>query len=370
MVVVGGGVVGASVAFHLARSGAATVLADNASRGQATGAAAGILSSGDRFAARDAMLQLVGRGNAYYPELIGALDPGGDGAALGYARCGAIELADSAQDLREVAAEAERRHEAGLGHIGEAVLLSPAEVASECPIAGGRRPGLLLRGAGRVDGGALRDALLAGAASHGATRVSGRAVLEPSGSGWRLSVGSQTFTSPVAVIAAGAWSARIAAGVGAELRVSPQRGQALELVSDDTAAVPSLLDDTGYVAALQKGTFVAGATHEDGVGFARSATLAGLAEIASQALGLAPGLAGARPRRVRVGFRPVTPDGVPILGEVEGRRGLFAATGTGSYGLQAGPYMGRLMAQLIAGQEPEIDLRPFSAQRFGSPATS
>jgi D-amino-acid dehydrogenase len=120
-----------------------------------------------------------------------------------------------------------------------------------------------------------------------------------------------------------------------------------------------------YLLTFPERRVVVGATREDGSGFDHRATAGGVREVLGEALRVAPGLAGATLTEVRVGFRPVTPDGLPILGPIDGVAGAYVATGMGPTGLTVGPYGGALVADLAMGIEPRLDLAPFLASRFG-----
>jgi D-amino-acid dehydrogenase len=76
-----------------------------------------------------------------------------------------------------------------------------------------------------------------------------------------------------------------------------------------------------------------------------------------------PGLSGAKVR-YWMGFRPSTPDSLPILGAAPGRPGLHFAFGHGHFGMTGGPPSGRLVARMIAGERTGLDAAPYSAQRF------
>jgi D-amino-acid dehydrogenase len=109
----------------------------------------------------------------------------------------------------------------------------------------------------------------------------------------------------------------------------------------------------------------AGATRENGSGFDVTTTAAGIREVLDEALRVAPGLAKAKLLEMRVGMRPYTKDRMPVLGEVPGMEGVLLATGHGSTGLQLGPLSGKLVAEMAMGQQPQVDLSPFSVARFG-----
>jgi D-amino-acid dehydrogenase len=108
---------------------------------------------------------------------------------------------------------------------------------------------------------------------------------------------------------------------------------------------------------------VVGATREAGAGFDHRVTVAGQRQVLDAALTLAPGLADATVLETRVGFRPVTPDGFPLLGAVPGLDGLVVATGLGANGLTYGPLTGVLAADLALGEQPPVDLTPFRPDR-------
>jgi D-amino-acid dehydrogenase len=70
----------------------------------------------------------------------------------------------------------------------------------------------------------------------------------------------------------------------------------------------------------------------------------------------------------RVGLRPATTDGEPVLGPIPGWNGLWAATGMGPQGLTLGPYSAKLVADALLGCAPVLDLAPFAPLRATTPA--
>ena len=119
---------------------------------------------------------------------------------------------------------------------------------------------------------------------------------------------------------------------------------------------------------------VAGATRESDSGFDPRMTAGGVREALDEALRVAPGLADATLQEVRVGLRPASPDGLPLLGRFPGCERLYVATGHGASGLQLGPYSGALVADLALGQSstPDmgvgLDMEPFAPARFAPQA--
>jgi D-amino-acid dehydrogenase len=224
------------------------------------------------------------------------------------------------------------------------------------------------RGA-RVDGRLLAAALLRAAGKRG-LEVRHAAVddlVVEHGAVTGVRSGGERIACGHVVLAAGAWSTELGARLGIEIPVAPQRGQIIHLglPGVDTGAWPIVLAFRGhYMVPWADGRLAAGATRETGSGFAPHTTAAGVIEVLTEALRVAPGLAQAEIREIRVGLRPATPDGLPILGPVPGSPNLLLATGHGSVGLQLGPYSGRVVAGMIAGGEAETEIGPFSLARF------
>jgi D-amino-acid dehydrogenase len=86
--------------------------------------------------------------------------------------------------------------------------------------------------------------------------------------------------------------------------------------------------------------------------------------VLSQGLSLAPALATATIAEIRIGLRPMSPDGLPIIGRAPGLSNVYLCTGHGPSGLQLGPISGAAVASMVRGITPEIDLSPFSPDRF------
>ena len=93
-------------------------------------------------------------------------------------------------------------------------------------------------------------------------------------------------------------------------------------------------------------------------------------KVLTDALSIAPGLAAGTVAEVRVGFRPLSPDGMPSLGGIDGIDGLIMATGLGPIGLTFGPYLGAAAADVARGQGAGIDIAAFRPDRPLVGATS
>lgn len=340
VVVVGSGVAGASVAFALAYRGADVVVVDRVRDGQATAAGAGIVqpwSSGAEGAAYD----LYAAGAAFYPTLVERLD----GTDIGYRATGSLVVNADAAVLDEVE-ERLRRRTAGVAVAGRVDRLDPEDARELFPPLALDLAAVHVEGGARVDGRLLRAGLLAAARDRGASSVDSRA-LSIRDRTVRTEDGT-TVTADAVVVAAGAWTGDLLEPLGHRLDVEPQRGQIAHLHIDaDTAAWPSILPLTShYLLAFDGGRVVAGATRETGSGFDPRLTAAGVHEVLTNALAVAPGLADAELIETRVGLRPKAPS--PYVGRIG--PGLFVSTGFGSAGLTMAPAAGDTLAELILGE--------------------
>src|SRR5215472_6051129 len=360
-IVVGGGVVAASVAYHLARRDASVIIVEGRQRGTATSAGAGIICPWTA-PLDDACYRLCAEGAAYYPELLAMLAEDGE-ADSGYARVGTLCVAGQAQTLSPLAALLASRRASAPG-IGEVTALAPGEPARMFPPLAPDLAGLWIGGGARVDGRTIRDSLLRAAVARGARRVPGTATLDHDGGRVNgVRVGADRIGADAVVVAAGAWTAGVCAGLGVRLPVGPQRGQIVHarLPGTDTAAWPVVLPGQDpYLVAFPAGRIVLGATREQ-AGFAYHTTVGGVGGLLAGAVELAPGLRDAELLETRIGFRPVTSDGRPLLGLLA--NGLIVATGHGPEGLTAGPWSGLAVALLALGQPPVTDLVPFDPCR-------
>ncbi|HLI70670.1 MAG TPA: FAD-binding oxidoreductase [Ktedonobacteraceae bacterium] len=370
-IVIGGGIVGASAAYHLARGGAHVTLIDQAQPGQATVAGAGIIAPGTTFHAPTAFFSLALRATAYYEELLARLAEDGE-SKTGYETVGLLHIATSEEEnarLPILARLFAERQAAGFKNLGEICLLNSLEARALFPALGIVHGAVYVPDAARLDGRLMRDALRGAAQFRGARIVvtEREATLVREGNRIpQVYADGQTFTTDSVIIAAGAWSGQFAETLGLALPVYPQRGQILHLQGpEETSAWPIVVGfHSHYLLTFPGGRIVAGATREDHAGFDVRETTGGVHEALHEALRIAPGLADTTLHEVRIGLRPATPDRLPILGRIPNIENAFIVTGHGANGLQLGPYSGLLVASMAMGQEPELDIAPFSAERF------
>lgn len=368
-VVIGGGVVGASAAFYLAKAGVETILVDRKDNGHATAAGAGIISPGTSTRPLPAFFPFARMAVSHYPALIADLAEAGQTGAC-YEVAGELILAMNDEEyanlpaLKTLYAE---RAAGGMPNLGPVSEVDNATAKQMFPALAKIHGALYVPEAARVDGDCLRNALVAGARSHGADVRYGAASLRIERDRIAgVELDREFIEADGIVIAAGAWTNTLLAPLSFAVAVEPQRGQILHIEMDnvDTSNWP-ILGGTGdqYMLTFGPNRVVSGATRETGSGFDVRMTVGGLQSVFNHAMRVAPGVASGTVREIRIGLRPLSTDGLPYLGRVPGHDPLVLATGHGPSGLQLGPYSGLVAAQLLTGVDVQADLAPFAVDR-------
>ncbi|MEY9963916.1 glycine/D-amino acid oxidase-like deaminating enzyme [Streptacidiphilus sp. MAP12-16] len=187
-----------------------------------------------------------------------------------------------------------------------------------------------------------------------------------------------TLACGAVVNAAGTWGGHIAELAGSSLPVLPRRGFVLvteplpRLVRHkvyaadyvaDVASGSAELQSSAVVEGTAAGPVLIGASRER-VGFDRTLAVPVLRRLAAQAVALFPVLAGVRTLRAYRGFRPYLPDRLPAIGRDPRVPGLYHACGHEGAGIGLAPATGLILAQLLCGERPELDITAFDPGRF------
>lgn len=350
VVVIGGGIAGASVAFGLARRGAHVTLIDDGRAGRATAAGAGIVApwgsslDGDLYA-------LYAAGAEAYPATLAALGEAGV-AEPAYAQTGALFIADTDEGVAELASRL-RPRVAGSAVAGELRQVDSDECRALFPVLASGWRGWFVPGGARVGGRRLVNELIAGVATYGGSVITGRAAFD----GATVSVGGSPIHADAVVIASGAWAATAELTIATPVPVAPQRGQIchFELDGVDTSTWPCVAPvGDHYFCPFEDGRVIAGATREPDAGFDPRLTAGGIAEVVENALRVAPGLASATLFETRVGLRPYpTHEHRPCIGRVSANTWLV--TGFGAIGLTVGHMVGDRVAAAVLNRDAPID---------------
>jgi D-amino-acid dehydrogenase len=356
-IVVGAGILGASTAYHLAKSGVDVTLVDRKDPGQATEAAAGIVCPWLSQRRNKVWYQLAKGGAKYYPTLVKELEADEE-TKTGYEQVGAICLHTDEKKLDKMVERALKRRE-DAPEIGEITRLSAEKTKLLFPPLSAEYSSVYVSGAARVNGSALRQSLVHAAKKNGTVFHQGDAKLLSEGNQLNgIKIGEEELLADGVIVTAGVWSKELLKPLGIDFLVSSQKAQIvhLEIPDTDTSKWPVVMPPNDqYLLAFEGGRIVVGATHENDVGLDNRVTAGGLHEIFSKALTVAPGLVNSTVLETRVGFRPFTPGFLPVFGKVPNVEGLFVANGLGASGLTVGPYLGSELAKLVLGRPTEID---------------
>ncbi|EDY55401.1 MULTISPECIES: FAD-binding oxidoreductase [Streptomyces] len=370
VVVVGAGMVGAACALYAARAGLDVIVVDRgAVAGGTTGAGEGNLLVSDKEPGPELDLALLsGRLWAGLAQEVGD--------AIEYELKGGVVVAATPDALEALEKFATGQRAAGV----EAVRVDADRLRElEPQVAPGLAGGVLYPQDAQVMP-TLAAARLVRAS--GARLVTGAAVTEvlrgAGGAVRGVRTGRGEIHAPHVVNAAGTWGGELAALAGVHLPVLPRRGFVLvteplpRLVRHKVYAADYVADVASDSAALQTspvvegtaaGPVLIGATRER-VGFDRSLSLPALRALAAGATRLFPFLERVRAMRTYLGFRPYLPDHLPAIGPDPRVPGLFHACGHEGAGIGLSTGTGQLIAQVLAGEAPALDLGPFRPDRF------
>jgi len=363
IVVVGGGIIGISVAWHLAREGASVkVIERGLVGGGASGAAAGMLAPLAEAPRPGPFVELGLASLKKYPEFIdrlkeeAGLDPSCGGSGL-------LRVALDEEGAAAICTASEWQEAAGFRverlTSSEARTVEPE--LTETVVAA-----VLSQDEQQFDPRVLTKALAVACERRGVEIVEDTPVIgfEREDDHVRAVVTSeQSILCGNVVIAGGAWSEEIGRQLGAALPVFPVRGQIMALRADPPPIRHTIYAHHGYLVPRGDGRIIVGATAEN-AGFDSRATAFGLSWLLETAQRLVPRLSGATFDSVWAGLRPATSDGLPILGRLPGLENGYAATGHFRNGILLAPITGELIANLILQNEHPDLLRHFKAERF------
>jgi glycine/D-amino acid oxidase-like deaminating enzyme len=375
--VVGAGIVGAATASELARRGVKVALLD---RGEVssgtTGLGEGNVLASDKDAGPELDLTLLGL--AMYDELEDRF-----GALARIRRKGALIVHPSAGTWEEEPARVERLRACGV----EATLLTEAEARDREPALTGD-----LHGASFFGGDlqcAPREIARALAAEPGVTVYTGREVSRvrvERGKVTEVETPDGALACGAVVLAAGVWTAPLAAGAGLTLPLEPRKGQLVLLrapagASDrfirhkvvdgsylrSVASASPGLQVTTVLETTWGGDVLVGSSRERR-GFDISVDEAVSESMVDRGARLMPALGGLERVGAWAGLRPWLPDGLPAIGRSAAADGLWVATGHEGAGVALGPITGRVIAAAVCGEALPMSLRAFDPDRFADGA--
>lgn len=361
VIVIGAGVIGCAVAHALAREDASVLVLDASTPGAgASQASAGVLSPHIE-AEPDTPLQQLGVESLDLFDAFVHAVRGDAGFDIPYAREGTFEVAGSEAGAAHLADVAARLATQGV----PCEFVEGPRVREIEPLAADSQlAGLLVPVHGTVRVRDLVDALRLAAVHRGARFAQPERVAQVriDGSGFRVDTHSGSHATQWVVVTSGAWSMTLPVGGRAAAPTRPVRGQLLRLLAQGASLRRVLWGDSCYLVPWGDEILV-GATVED-VGFDQRATLQGVTTLALAAQALVPSLAQATFADVRVGLRPGSPDGLPLIGPSSTSPSLVYATGHYRNGILLAPLTARMVSQVVLGRPVSIP-EAVSPARFG-----
>lgn len=352
---------GAACARELALDGRRVVIVEQGGdRGQAWKAAAGMLAPQIEASPDDPAMELGLAGRELYTPLAESLRET-TGLDIGLWRDGIAWVAADEREAGELRSRvAWQRQKSQVSD-----WLDAEEVQSRWPWLGLTAGALWAPHEGAVDPAMLVRALLADAVRAGAVLVDDTVTsVDQRGDRVVGVVGrKERYAAGDVVLAAGAWSGAVE-GVPRPIAVAPVRGQMAAFPWPEGVRPAIVYGHECYILARGNEAIV-GSTMEY-VGFHPEVSLAGLAKVFTGASLLCPALDRATVRRTWAGLRPVTPDGLPIIGAEPRLQGLWYATGHGRNGILLAGITGVIIRRLLSGEQSEEDLHAFRPGRFWS----
>lgn len=362
VVIVGGGVIGLSVAYVLAQEGVGVAVLDRGALGrEASWAGAGLIAPASERPPRHPLEALRSWSSRLYPEWSAALSDE-TGIDNGYRRTGGVDVAWTLDEDHALKALAGRWRNDGIVY----ERLEPGDFYRVEPaLSRALRVAYFLPDRAQIRNPRHLRALAAAAEARGVCLRPGLAARGFQRHGPRIAA-VETDHGPIAcgtvVIAAGAWSSGLLEPLGVHAPTPPVKGQIVLLRGAEGLLGRVVEHGKNYLVPRGDGRVLVGATEED-AGFDTRTTSAGVRDLLDEAIRLCPGLAAAEVERAWAGLRPGSVDNRPYLGGAPGFENVVVAAGHKRAGLQLSPATAEVVADLVLGRPPRVDLGPFRIGR-------
>lgn len=361
-IVIGGGVIGCSIALRLAAEGLSVAVIERNRLGcEASRAAAGMLSPQMEAPAPGAFFDLCLQSRRLYPGFVARLQEL-SGIDIEYNDSGTLRIIGGESDRAEVRGWLDWQAAAGLRFES----LSGGELASIEPMVTGLATGaVFIPDDHQVENRRLMDALEMALKNSGVDVIQECEALEimtTNGKATGVLTPLGRFDAGGVVVAAGSWSSSLLEPVGLGLKLIPARGQMLALRGDVDAIRRVIHTSKCYLVPRRDGRVLVGATIEY-VGYNKAVTAAGMGSLLRAAVEAVEGLEKFEVVESWSGLRPDTPDHLPVLGATRVDN-LWLATGHFRNGILLAPVTADLIAEtIINGVTPE-QAAPFGVERF------
>jgi sarcosine oxidase, subunit beta len=366
VVIVGGGVVGTSAAFHLAEAGVDVLLLERSALGSGSTCRA---AGGVRAQFSDVLnIQIAQRSLAAFRDF--ARRPGWE---IDFRQVGYLFVLSREPDLEAFRESVALQNEHGV----PSRLLTPREVGELCPLVEGED---ILAGAfsptdGHLSPESVVQGYASGARAHGARIEINCEVAAIDRAGDRITdvhTDRGSIRTDTVICAAGAWSRRCGEMVGVELPVDPLRRQILftEAIDGLPADLPMTIDfETSFYFHREGPGLLMGMSHpSEEPGFSIERTEEWIPDLIEIVQRRAPRIADAGIRGGWAGLYEMTPDHNAVIGEAAEVSRFLYATGFSGHGFLQAPAVGEIMRDLVLRRPAFVDITPLSVERFHAAA--
>ncbi|MSO23225.1 MAG: glycine oxidase ThiO [Acidobacteria bacterium] len=362
VLIVGGGIIGLSLAQELALQKLSVTVLERGQMGQeSSSAGAGMLAPRAEMKEAGPLAQLLLASRKIYPEFVQQVSDR-SGVKIDFSISGLLLVALNLEQQAELDRKQQQQTELGL----EVLSLSREEtLRMESSLNPELLSALYFPEEGYVDNRELVEAVRLVCLQLGVRLVpecEAQAVKAELNRVSGVETNSGFFASERVVIAAGSWSGQVPTGLAYALPLKPARGQMVAVKMPEPGLRHVVYCSHGYLVPRKDGRVLLGSTVE-WVGYDKRVTLDGVQQITASAVSLAPALRSSTFIECWAGLRPFCEGGLPVLGPAE-LDGLYFATGHFRNGLLLAPITAKLMCDVIvAGNIPKI-LEPFLPSRF------
>ena len=369
VVIVGGGVIGLSIAYALAREGLRPTVLDRRELGrEASWAGAGLIPPiAEQIPANpNPTVALRSWSARLYPDWSAALRDE-TGIDTGYRRTGGVDVAWTDREDESLRAAAGQWRAEGIAY----ERLAPGDYARVEPALNPElRSVYYLPDRAQVRNPRLLRALIEAASGRGACLKPWHSVegyeVRDGGRIEAIRTGAGAVPCGTVIMAAGAWSGPLLEGIGVRVPTPPLKGQIVLLKGDRPLIGRIVEHGKNYLVPRDDGRVLVGATEQD-AGFDTRSTFEATRGLLDEATRLCPILGRAEVEATWAGLRPGSVDSKPYIGRAPGFENLIIATGHKRAGLQLAPATAELVADLVLGRPTRLDLGPFRPGREAEP---
>lgn len=348
VIIVGGGVIGCSIAFQLSKRHYQVLVVELGTiANKASSAAAGMLGAQNELEKDSPLFPLARNSRAMFPELADELQTLSN-IDIEHIQSGILRVAQTEHEMAHLQSMATYQKEKGeVANWLDAKQVKEREPAISESVLGG----LYMPDDGQVSPPLLSKAFAQSAAHLGAdilefTEVQNFICEQGSVSG--VMTATDTFFAEKVIVAGGAWSKQILEKTGLSLDTYPVKGECFSVNTNHSVIQSSIFSTDAYIVPKAGGRLIIGAT-EKAHTFDESVHLDGLYQLMANAIDIMPALKGMKWEKAWAGIRPQTKSGFPYLGEHPTIKGLFVSTGHYRNGILLAPVTGVLMADLLEG---------------------